>query len=54
MTTYRIVRFFQKDHPREIVEEGLSLSEAQEHCADPETSSRTCTEMEKRVAGLSR
>ncbi len=41
MTTYRIVRFFQKDHPREIVEEGLSLSEAQEHCRDPETSSRT-------------
>lgn len=49
MTTYRIVRFFQGDHPREIVQEGLSLSEAQEHCADPESSSRTCTEKELHI-----
>jgi len=43
MTTYRIVRFFQGNHPRKIVKVGLSLSEAQEHCQDPETSSRTAT-----------
>jgi len=41
MTTYRIVRFFQNDHPRETVEVGVSLSEAQAHCRGPESSSRT-------------
>jgi len=44
MTTYRIVRFFQNEHPRETVEVGVSLSEAQAHCRDPESSSRTAKE----------
>ena len=40
--TYKIVRFFQ-DGDREIIERGLTLEEAQEHCQDPETSSSTAT-----------
>lgn len=39
--TYRIVRFFEGDHPREVVTTGLTLEQAQAHCKDPETSSRT-------------
>jgi hypothetical protein len=44
--TYCIVRFYQQGHPRQIIAEGLTLEEAQEHCNDPETSSRTCTSAE--------
>lgn len=43
MTTYRIVRIYQGDHPREHLQGGLTLAEAQAHCSDPETSSGTCT-----------
>lgn len=41
---YRIVRMYEK-HPAERVrgKTGLTLQEAQAHCRDPETSSRTCT-----------
>lgn len=44
--SYRIVRFYA--NPNKSSENvrgmcGLSLEEAQEHCNDPETSSRTCT-----------
>jgi len=43
--TYKIVRkYFRSDtYPAEILDTGLTLEEAQEHCSDPETSSRTCT-----------
>ena len=45
METYRIVRFYQNpnvdDHGATVLE-GLTLEEAQAHCKDPETSSRTC------------
>jgi len=48
---YRIVRRF-RDKPgseltprhTEVMETGLTRAEAQEHCDDPETSSRTCEE----------
>lgn len=40
METYCIIRFF-KGRGSEIIKEGLSLEEAQEHCNDPETSSST-------------
>jgi hypothetical protein len=40
--TYKIVRFFQK-HDREIITRGLTLEQAQAHCEDTETSSRTAT-----------
>jgi hypothetical protein len=40
--TYKVVRkFFRADD--ELIADGLSLQEAQEHCQDPETSSRTAT-----------
>lgn len=42
MPTYKIVRkFFKGDD--EVLETGLTLEEAQEHCQDPETSSKTAT-----------
>ena len=45
MTTYCIVRSYFEDGVRnKRIREGLTLEEAQEHCSDPETSSRTCTE----------
>ena len=44
MPTYRIVRMFQnRDKRSRTVRRGLTLEEAQAHCADPQTSSRTCT-----------
>jgi hypothetical protein len=47
--TYSIVRFYQLrpigEHT-ETIKEGLTLSEAQAHCHDPETSSRTATSEE--------
>lgn len=44
MTTYRIIRHFQNpDIRNRIVDRGLTLDEAQEHCRDPETSSSTAT-----------
>lgn len=40
---YSIVRFYQAStRERDVVRTGLTLEEAQEHCADPETSSSTC------------
>ena len=41
MPTYKIVRFFQHGDKKTLVR-GLTLEQAQEHCEDPETSSRTC------------
>lgn len=41
---YQVVRFY-KDHPtmrRRVIARGLTLEQAQAHCSDPETSSRTC------------
>jgi hypothetical protein len=44
MTTYKIVRgYFNDTEARETIKTGLSLEEAQAHCQDPETSSRTAT-----------
>jgi hypothetical protein len=42
--TYKIVRYYQDDNiPSEVVAIGLTLTEAQTHCNNPETSSRTAT-----------
>lgn len=38
---YRIVRLYQDNRERKIIKSGLTLKEAQEHCRNPETSSRT-------------
>jgi len=42
---YKIVRmFFNSDKfPSKAIHHGLTLEEAQAHCKDPETSSKTCT-----------
>lgn len=39
---YKIVRFY-KNNPRkrQVIKSGLTLEQAQAHCNDPETSSRT-------------
>jgi len=39
--TYKIVRFYFHSG-RRVVQRGLTLEQAQAHCSDPETSSRTC------------
>jgi hypothetical protein len=45
--TYKIVRgYFDDDLEREVIATGLTLEEAQAHCEDPETSSRTATSPE--------
>lgn len=42
---YKIIRFYQReDVPNETIATGLTLDEAQAHCEDPETSSRTATD----------
>jgi hypothetical protein len=41
--TYKIVRCFQRGYGRETIETGLTFEEAREHCADPNTSSKTAT-----------
>lgn len=47
---YKIVRNFLRADtwPKRTIKRGLTLEEAQAHCSDPETSSRTCTSWEKR------
>jgi hypothetical protein len=40
--TYKIVRMFQRGG-RRTIKTGLTLDQAQAHCRDPETSSRTAT-----------
>ena len=42
--SYKIVRKYYKRPGRgRTIRAGLTLEEAQTHCRDPETSSRTCT-----------
>lgn len=41
METYRIVRFYSDGRARRTIKTGLDLDDAQAHCNDPETSSRT-------------
>ena len=40
---YKIVRFFYSSDQRRVIDTGLTLQEAQVHCRDPESSSRTAT-----------
>ena len=43
MTTYKIVRgYLWRDITSRTIKRGLTLEEAQAHCCDKETSSRTC------------
>lgn len=40
--TYTIIRF-SFNRPRAVTKTGLTLEEAQEHCSDPDTQSKTCS-----------
>jgi len=42
MTTYKIIRFYFNGGNKTL-KTGLTLEEAQSHCKNPETSSRTAT-----------
>ena len=43
--TYKIIRHYENvNRPKRIVETGLTKEQAQKHCRDPQTNSRTCTE----------
>jgi len=44
---YKIVRSYLHGRPRTI-KKGLTLEEAQAHCNDPETSSKTCTRADRK------
>lgn len=42
---YQVSRFyFDDDTPTRVIATGLTLEQAQAHCRDPETSSRTASE----------
>ncbi len=44
MTTYRIIRCYMRPECRNrTIRVGLTLEQAQAHCRNPETSSRTAT-----------
>ena len=45
---YKIVRHYFKDSTHRTIKTGLTLKEAQAHCHDPETSSRTATSPQAR------
>lgn len=47
--TYRILRFYERDHPTEVIKENVSREEAIAWCSNPETSSRTATSPEARA-----
>lgn len=40
--TYFVTRMFF-DGDKKVIKRGLTLEEVQEHCSDPDTSSKTCT-----------
>lgn len=43
-TRYKIVRMFRREGvPSKVIKRHLTLEDAQAHCQDPETSSRTAT-----------
>jgi hypothetical protein len=46
MTTYRIIRFYEREETEDTDLRGLTLEEAKAHCNDPDTSSETCTSIE--------
>ena len=42
MSLYKVVRFFLKSEDTKVIKHFLTRKEAQDHCNDPETSSKTC------------
>ena len=47
--SYKIIRGYQNSYDRRVIEHGLTLDEARDHCRDPESSSRTCTTAAKKA-----
>lgn len=45
---YKIVRYFYRNSRKRTIATGLTLEEAQAHCNDPETSSKTATSAKSR------
>jgi len=41
--TYRVFREYSRSGLTRTIRRGLTLAEAQAHCADPETAANTCT-----------
>jgi len=41
--TFKIIRFYFRSDRTRTIKKGLTLEQAQAHCASHETSSRTCT-----------
>jgi hypothetical protein len=51
--SYKVMRFYFNDRTPRILKRGLTLEEAQEHCASKETSSSTCSPAKaRRVSGM--
>ena len=47
--TYKIIRgYFNSKYPKRTIATRLTLEEAQAHCRDPETSSKTATSAKAR------
>lgn len=46
--SYKIVRMFEKKESQ-VIRRGLTLDEAQSHCRNPETSSRTAKSAEAKI-----
>lgn len=46
---YKIVRHYLHGETRPTIKRDLSLKEAQAHCNDPDTSSRTCHSAKSRA-----
>ncbi len=44
MKSYKIVRHYFRGTDTIVIKRGLTLEEAQAHCQDEETNSKTCTE----------
>lgn len=40
---YKIIRFYFNHYGGRTIRKNLTLEQAQAHCKDPESSSRTCT-----------
>lgn len=38
---YKVVRYYQNDRKPRVMRKNLTLKQAQKHCHDPETSSKT-------------
>lgn len=45
---YKIVRYYYRDSRKRVIDRGLTLEQAQKHCQDPETSSKTATSAKAR------